>query len=48
MMERLLDVYEAFLMWETLRDADHDELTEDEQALIDSCCAVLRAKCMKN
>jgi len=48
MMERLLDAYEAFLMWETLRDADHDELTDDEQSQIDSCCDVLRAKCMKN
>lgn len=48
MMDKLLAAYETFLMWETLRQTDRDELTDDERAQIDSRCAVLQAKCMDN
>lgn len=45
MLERLLDAYEMFLMWKTLRGTDREELTSDEQNVIDEQCQQMQEKC---
>lgn len=48
MMERLLDSYEMYLMWQVLSKAGREELTEDEQKHIASRCELLRKMCLSN
>lgn len=48
MMERMLDSYEMYLMWQVLSKAGREELTEDEQKHIASRCELLRKSCLSN
>ena len=48
MMERLLNAYRMFLMWQTLSSTDREELNDAERKRIDARCALLRELCLNS
>ena len=47
MLEKLLDMHRNFLAWQIMQDAGREELTPQEQNMVDSKCLQLKKECQK-
>ena len=45
MLEKLLDMHRNFLTWQIMQDAGREELTPQEQSMVDSKCLQLKREC---